>query len=298
MTALKPELMAKIRQLEIRTRHLVDEVFAGEYLSVFKGRGIEFDEVRQYQFGDDVRAIDWNVTARTNEVHIKRYIEERELTLMLMVDASGSNDFGSVKRFKQETIIELASILAFAATNNNDKVGLMIFTDYVELLIPPRKGRKHVLRIIRELMAYQPKHRGTDIKHALDTMNRLLKRRGIVVLVSDFLGDPTIYKKALTMASHRHDLIAVDVSDPMEAKVADVGVMVLEDAESGALLEVDTSSATWQKAFSQQLDELEQAKKHVFNSAKVDRLEVSTPDDNIRVLMQFFEHRLRRRARR
>ncbi len=298
MAILKPDMMAQIRQLEIRTRHLVDEVFSGEYLSVFKGRGIEFDEVRQYQFGDDVRAIDWNVTARTNEVHIKRYIEERELTLMLMVDASGSNNFGSVERFKQEAIIELASILAFAATNNNDKVGLMIFTDHIELLIPPRKGRKHVVRIIRELMAYQPQHQGTDIQHALDAINRFLKRRGIVVLVSDFLEDPGGYKKALTIASHRHDLIAVDVSDPMESQIANVGVMALEDAESGTLVEIDTSSMTWQKGFRQQLEQREQAKKHVFNSAKVDRLEVSTPDDNIRVLMQFFEYRLRRRARR
>ena len=189
---LTSELMSKIRRIEIRTRRLVNDSFAGDYHSVFKGRGMAFDEVRPYSPGDEIRTIDWNVTARTGEAYVKQFTEERELTVMLVVDMSGSGDFGSVNRFKRELAAELTAVLAFAATTNNDKVGLLIFTDRVELYIPPRKGRRHILRLIRELLAFQPQNRGTDIKLALDTVNQMLQRRGIIFLVSDFLDDPEI----------------------------------------------------------------------------------------------------------
>ena len=290
---LSPELMSKIRRIEMFTRHLVNDTFAGEYHSMFKGRGMEFEEVRPYQPGDEIRTIDWNVTARTGELFVKRYVEERELTVLLAVDASGSNEFGSVNRFKRELAAELAAVLSIAATNNNDKVGLIIFTDQIELLIPPRKGRKHVLRVIRELLAFEPSGKGTDIKMALDTVNRLLKRRGIVFLVSDFMMNPDSYKTALTIAAKRHDLIAIDLNDPMEKKIDNVGVMVLEDAETDALVWVDTSSKRWREAFRAKHAQLEAHKKRIFNAATVERLTVSTPDDYVAALTRFFKYRAR-----
>jgi uncharacterized protein (DUF58 family) len=294
---LTSDLMSKIRRIEIFTRRLVNDSFAGEYHSVFKGRGISFDEVRPYQRGDEIRTIDWNVTARTGELHVKRYVEERELTVMLMVDASGSSDFGTVNRFKRELAAELAAVLSFAATNNNDKVGLLIFTDQVELLIPPRKGRKHVLRVIRELLAFEPKGHGTDIKLALDTINHLMKRRSILFLISDFLSDPEEYRQALTIASRRHDLIAVDLHDPMETNIEDVGVLVLEDAETGEMVWVDTSNPSWRTAFAEHSRQFEDAKKHIFNSAQVDRISVKTPEDYVGALTAFFQNRVKRLAR-
>jgi uncharacterized protein (DUF58 family) len=193
------ELMKKIRRIEIRTRHLVEDLFAGSYLSVFKGRGIEFDQVRKYEMGDDVRSVDWNVTARMGELYVKRFVEERELTMLLVVDASASNDFGTQGQFKRDAAIEMTAMLAFAAVRNNDKVGLLLFTDRVEKFIPPRKGRKHILRILRELLAFEPQGRGTELGVALDYMNRMMKRRGIVVLVSDFQTDPESYRTPVTV---------------------------------------------------------------------------------------------------
>ncbi|HUV27101.1 MAG TPA: DUF58 domain-containing protein, partial [Anaerolineales bacterium] len=206
---LTSELIKKIHRIEIRTRRLVNDSYAGEYHSIFKGRGMEFDEVRPYQMGDEIRSIDWNVTARTGEPHVKRFVEERELTVMLVVDTSGSENFGSVNRFKRELAAELTAVLSFAATTNNDKVGLLIFTDRVELFIPPRKGRRHVLRLIRELLAFEPESRGTDIKLALDTVNQILKRRSIVFLVSDFLVPAESYQRELTVTNKRHDVISI-----------------------------------------------------------------------------------------
>lgn len=290
---LSPELMTKIRRIELYTRHLVNNTFAGEYQSMFKGRGMEFEEVRPYQPGDEIRTIDWNVTARTGEMFVKRYVEERELTVLLAVDASGSNEFGTVNRFKRELAAELAAVLSIAATNNNDKVGVIIFTDKIELLIPPRKGRKHVLRVIRELLAFEPTGKGTDIKLALDTVNRLLKRRGIVFLVSDFMMNPDTYKTPLTIASRRHDIIAIDLNDPMEAKIDNVGVMALEDAETDEVVWVDTASKRWREAFAANHAQLEAHKKRVFNSASVERLVVSTPDDYVAALQRFFKYRAR-----
>ena len=222
------ELINKIRRIEIRTKRLVNDSFAGDYHSVFKGRGMAFDEVRPYQVGDEIRTIDWNVTARTGEPHVKRYVEERELTVMLVVDASASENFGSVNRFKRELAAELTAVLSFAATTNNDRVGLLIFTDQVELFIPPRKGRRHVLRLIRELLAFEPQGKGTDIRLALENVNQILKRRSIIFLVSDFRADAQSYRQAMAITNRRHDLIAVDLNDPLETTIGDVGLLALE----------------------------------------------------------------------
>lgn len=291
---LTNELMATIRRIELRTRRLVNDSFAGEYHSVFKGRGMEFDEVRPYQPGDEIRTIDWNVTARTGHPYVKRYVEERELTVMLVVDASASENFGSVKRFKRELAAELTAVLAFAATTNNDKVGLLIFTDQIELYIPPRKGRKHILRLIRELLAFEPKHSGTNIKLALDSVNRLLKRKAIVFLVSDFIAAPDSYRKELAITNQRHDLIAVDLSDPMEEGIANVGVLAVEDPESGEIVWVDTGSRTWQQAFRQRMGQLAAGKDQVFLNASVDRIRVATNEDYTTPLTQFFAQRAMR----
>ena len=290
------DLMNQIRRIEIRTRHKVEDLFAGSYLSVFKGRGIEFDEVRPYQSGDDVRSVDWNVTARMGELYVKRFIEERELTVLLMVDVSGSQDFGSVGRFKREAVAEMAALLAFAASRNNDKVGLLLFTDRVEKYFPPRKGRRHILRLVRELLTYKPAGRGTDLKAALDYTNRMLKRRGIVFLLSDFQVDPNTYRKALNVAGRRHDLVAIDLHDPLEKNIAPVGLMVLEDAETGELMEVDTNDPVWRKAFQARQEQMDEKIQHVLNGARVDRINLVTPDDFVNALTRFFQNRIRRLA--
>jgi len=286
--------MKKIRHIEIRTRRLVNDSFAGEYHSIFRGRGMEFDEVRPYLPGDEIRTIDWNVTARMGTPYVKRYVEERELTVMLMVDASGSEDFGTTGKFKRELAAELASVLSFSATTNKDKVGLMIFTDKVELYIPPRKGRKHVLRLIREMLAFEPQGHGTDIKMALDHINQILKRRSIVFVVSDFLDDPLKYKKSLYMANRKHDVIAVDMNDPLETDFANVGLVTLEDAESGELIWVDTSDPAWQKTFVQQTHAYENAKNSVFANAGVDQVRITTDEDYVKALTLFFQKRAQR----
>lgn len=291
---ISTELIKKIRHIEIRTRRLVNDSYAGEYHSVFKGRGMEFDEVRPYQYGDEIRTIDWNVTARTGQPYVKRYVEERELTVMLVVDASASENFGSVNRFKREVAAELTAVLSFAATTNNDKVGLLIFTDQVELYIPPRKGRRHVLRVIRELLAFEPKNRGTDIKMALETVNQLLKRRSIIFLVSDFLAEAESYRQALAITNKRHDLVAVDLHDPLEKGIKNVGLIALEDPETGDIAWVDTGSRTWQKAYRQRLNKAENNKQRAFLQASVDRIDIGTDEDYTIPLTSFFKERSRR----
>jgi uncharacterized protein (DUF58 family) len=291
---LSTELMKKIRHIEIRTRRLVNDSYAGEYHSIFKGRGIEFDEVRPYQIGDEVRSIDWNVTARSGEPYIKRYVEERELTVMLVVDASGSEDFGSVKKFKRELAAEITAVLSFAATTNNDKVGLLIFTDRIELFIPPRKGRRHVLRLIRELLAFEPKSRGTDIKKALDNVNQILKRRSIIFLISDLMAKPESYRKALNVTNRRHDVIAVDLHDPLESTIANVGLLTLEDPESGEIIWVDTSDRTWRNAYQERIQLLGVKKARLFKVTGVDRIEIGTDEDYTIPLTNFFRERARR----
>jgi uncharacterized protein (DUF58 family) len=288
------ELMNKIRRIEIRTRRLVNDSFAGEYHSIFKGRGMEFDEVRPYLPGDEVRSIDWNVTARMGQPYVKTYVEERELTVMLVVDASGSGDFASEGRFKRELAAELAAVLSFSATTNKDKVGLLIFTDKVELYIPPRQGRRHVLRLIRDLLAFEPENSGTDIKMALDTVNQILKRRSIVFLVSDFFDDPERYSKPLFMSNRKHDVIAVDLHDPLETEITDVGVLALEDAESGELVWLDTSDPAWRQLFARRTSRFETAKRKALADAGIDRIQIRTDEDYAKALTLFFQKRNKR----
>ncbi len=297
---LPPELIRAIRRIEIRTRHLVDDSFAGEYQAVFKGRGMEFDEVRQYQPGDEVRTIDWNVTARMGEPFVKRYVEERELTVMLAFDASASGHFGTAGRLKREIAAELGAVLAFSAISNNDKVGLLAFTDRIELHIPPRKGRRHVLRLIHDLLAFQPSGRGTDIPLALDRLNRILKRRAIIFLISDFLPDLTgrgrkaSDQNLLGLTNRRHDLVAVTLTDPRETAWPAVGLVALQDAETGATTWVDSSDPAWREAFARQAVARQAARDAALTRAQVDRIDVTAGQDYVEPLLKFFKMRARR----
>ena len=297
MTILTEELAEKIKRIEITARHLVTDSLAGEYHSVFKGMGMEFDEMRPYSLGDDVRRIDWNVTARMNTPYIRKYQEERELTVFLAVDASGSSDFGTTGQFKRELAAELAAVLSFAATTNNDKVGLLVFTDKPELIVPPRKGKRHVLRMVRDLLVFTPEGSGTSIESALDTINRVVKRRSIIFLISDFLVEPESFHSSLAATNRRHDIIALDLHDPMEHQIPDVGLMVLEDAETGELEWVDTSNKAWKEAFEARVLDLEQQKRRLLSSLAIDHIQISTDKDYVVELNEFFARRSRRRAR-
>ena len=297
MTILTEELAEKIKRIEITARHLVTDSLAGEYHSVFKGMGMEFDEMRPYSLGDDVRRIDWNVTARMNTPYIRKYQEERELTVFLAVDASGSSDFGTTGQFKRELAAELAAVLSFAATTNNDKVGLLVFTDKPELIVPPRKGKRHVLRMVRDLLVFTPEGSGTSIESALNTINRVVKRRSIIFLISDFLVEPESFRSSLAATNRRHDIIALDLHDPMEHQIPDVGLMVLEDAETGELEWVDTSNKAWKEAFEARVLDLEQQKRRLLSSLAIDHIQISTDKDYVVELNEFFARRSRRRAR-
>ena len=294
---LSTDLIDKIKRIEITARRLATHSFAGEYHSVFRGQGMEFDEIRLYVPGDDIRRIDWNVTARLAALHVRQYQEERELTVMLAVDASGSSEFGTVGRFKRELAAELAAVLAFAATLNNDRVGMLIFTDQVEYLVPPRKGRRHVLRMVRDLLVVEPQGRGTAVNVALDTINVLLKRRGIVFLISDFLTDPESFRRPLAATNRRHDVVAIDLHDPVERHIPDVGLIALEDAETGELDWVDTSSRSWREGYEARLANDKQKKRHMLASQGIDRIEVNTDKDYVPGLNQFFAWRVRRMSR-
>lgn len=294
---LANELISRVRRIEITTRQLVENGLAGEYHSVFKGRGMEFDEVRHYIPGDDVRSIDWNVTARTGEPYVKSYVEERELTVMLAVDVSRSGFFGTRNRFKRDLAVELAAVMSIAATTNNDKVGLLLFTDRVEMLVPPMKGRSHVLRMLRDLLAHEPAGTGTDIRLALDTIYALLKRRSIVFLISDFLADPGAYRQAMLVTNRRHDIVAFDIGDPLEREIADVGVIAFEDAESGQIRWVDTGDEQWRRDFSERVERLDAEKGEVFAAAGVDRVRVTTERDYVAEVGAFFKSRRRRLSR-
>ena len=286
--------MAQIRRIQIRTNRMVDEILAGQYHSVFKGQGMEFKEVREYVPGDDVRSIDWNVTARTGGPHVKVMMEERELTVMLLVDASGSGRFGSVSRFKNELAAELCAVLAFSAIKNNDKVGLIIFTDGVELFVPPNKGRKHVLRVIREVLFFKPKNRGTNIPEALHYLNGVVKRRATVFVVSDFMAEG--YEAALRIANKRHDMIAVSVSDPRESVLPDVGLAALRDPESGEEVLVDTGDARVRTAYTVAARQREEARDAIFSRTRVDAIHISTERPYIQEIHRFFRMRSRRKA--
>ena len=244
-----PEILKKVRKLELRTRRFVETAFAGQYHSVFKGRGMNFDEFRQYDFGDEVRSIDWNVTARMGEPYVRKYIEERELTVMLLIDVSASGTYGSVSASKRELAAEVACLLAFCAIRNSDKVGLILFTDRVELYIPPTKGRLHILRLIREILYYEPLGKKTDLKQPLDFLNRVTTRRAVVFLMSDFHAEN--YEKPLTISSRRHDLIAIPVEDPGEQSLPNIGLVLVEDPETGAIYEIDSSDSRVRSEFSE-----------------------------------------------
>ncbi|MBZ0300703.1 MAG: DUF58 domain-containing protein [Anaerolineae bacterium] len=290
---LSADVMRQIRRIELRTRRLVNDSFAGSYHAVFKGRGITFDAVRAYEPGDDVRDIDWNVTARTGDPYIKQYVEERELTVMLVLDASASILFGSVKWLKRDLAAELGAVLALSAISNNDKVGLLVFSDQIELFIPPRKGRNHVLRLIRDLMAAEPTGQGTDLVLALKTINGVLKRRAIVFLISDFLMSSDDYLRELMITSRRHDVIAVTISDRLEQAWPDVGLVKLEDAETGLTTWVDTGPRAWRRGFSIQAQRFQKARDEALVRARVDRIDLPSDGDYVRALAQFFKRRER-----
>jgi uncharacterized protein (DUF58 family) len=297
------EILKKIRQIEIRTNRLVSETLAGQYHSVFKGQGMNFDEVREYQPGDDVRAIDWNVTARMNHPFIKKFVEERELTVMLVVDVSGSGLFGSGDQSKRELAAEIASVLAFSAIRNNDKVGLLLFTDEVEHFIPPRKGRGHVLRVIREVLYYEPKRRGTDLAHALEFMGRVLPHKAIAVVISDFLlpgGNgslPSPTQTALRMANRRHDVVAVHIADRYELELPILGRLILEDAETGEIVELNTAQAASRDAFALRQEKQYAEVARQFRSAGIDSIQLRTDEPYAAALGRFFEAREKRRLR-
>ena len=283
------EILRKVKRIEIRTRHLVNTVFSGEYHSVFKGQGVAFAEVREYQPGDDIRTIDWNVTARMGHPFVKVFDEERELTVMLMVDASASGDFGTVEQMKGEVGVELCALLAFSAIQNNDRVGLIIFTDEVEAFIPPKKGKKHVLRVIRELLYFRPTRRGTDIGAALDYLNRVTTRKSVVFLVSDFVASG--YERALRVAGRRHDLVAVALQDPRETALPDVGIVELEDAETGEEILVDTSDPVVRDSFARLSRVATEERSGLFRSIGIDTISVDTSASYVEPLMQFFKMR-------
>ena len=335
------EILKKIRQIEIRTNRIVTETLAGAYHSVFKGQGMNFDEVREYQPGDDVRTIDWNVTARMNHPFIKKFVEERELTLMLIVDVSGSGLFGSQGQSKRELAAEIASVLAFSAIRNNDKVGLILFSDEVEKFIPPRKGRSHVLRVIREVLFYEPKRRGTDLNRALEFFLRVQSHKAITVIVSDFLGSPvrggagvppvssrqktlsqtgTLRQDAraaggprpqmmlleslaqasfvmLRQANRKHDLVAVQVTDPRELELPALGRLVFQDAETGEIVEVNTGDPRKRKAFADRQARSQEELMRFFRRSAIDAIQLRTDQDYTVSLTRFFETREKRRLR-
>lgn len=289
---LTKELLKQVRQIEIRTKGLVNQVFSGEYHSVFKGMGMEFSEVREYQFGDDIRNIDWNVTARYGRPFIKVFEEERELTVMLMVDLSGSLMFGSVSKTKQRVAVEVTAILAFSALKNNDKVGLILFTDKIEKFVPPRKGNKHVLRIIRDLLSFNPEGNATDIKGALEYMNGTIKKRSIVFLLSDFMDQG--YSKILKVVGKKHDLIGIVLDDRRENELPAIGLVKLTDAETGQERWIDTSSNRVRKMMRKTRGEAVNKRNALFLSSRIDRIQIGTDKDYIKPLVQFFRLRERR----
>jgi len=287
------DLIKRIRQIQIYTSRAVNASFAGQYESVFKGRGMQFDEVREYMPGDDIRTIDWNVTARTGKPFIKRFVEEREMTVLFAVDLSASGEFGTVSKMKNELAAEFCAVLAFAAARNNDKVGLLIFTDRIELFIPPKKGSRHILRLIRELLAFKMPRRKTDIPLALDYVAKVMRKRATLFLVSDFI--ETGFKKPLSLLNKRHDVICVPVRDRVEVAMPSVGLIEIQDAETGEIMVVDTSSRRFRDQYgghsSQRCNDLQ----GMFRSSNVDFIPIATDKPYINDLIQFFHMRHRRR---
>jgi uncharacterized protein (DUF58 family) len=289
---LTKELLKQVKQIEIRTRGLVNEVFSGEYHSVFKGRGMEFSEVREYNIGDDIRSIDWNVTARFGHPYIKIFEEERELTVMLLVDMSGSLFFGSVEKTKQQVAAELSSILAFSALKNNDKVGLILFTDRIEKFVPPRKGKSHALRIIREVLSFEPQGNQTNIKQALEYFNHTIKKKAIVFLISDFLD--VGYEKILRIVGKKHDLIGMVLQDPREKTMIDAGLVKFRDAETGEIRYLDTGDKAVRQSIIEENKLLADYQRQLFVSSRLDSIKIETSDSYVKPLVRFFKQREKR----
>ena len=283
------ELFQKIRRIEIQTKGLVENIFGGEYHSAFKGRGMEFAEVRPYQYGDDIRFIDWNVSARTGDTFVKVFEEEREQTLMLAVDISGSGDFGSQTQFKREMAAEICAVIAFSAIQNNDKVGLMLFSDDVELLVPPKKGRRHVLRVIRDLFAHEPRSRGTDIANALEHVLHLLRRRSIIILISDFLD--VRFERELRAVRQRHDTIAIQLYDPREEILPALGLLELTDGETGQTIVLDTSSKRVRASFAAEARARHEQLQSLFKRLQLDAIHIRTDQGYVDPLVRFFKAR-------
>ena len=286
------EILDKVRLIEIHTRSMVNNLFAGEYHSVFKGQGMEFAEVREYERGDDVRTIDWNVTARVGRPFVKIFDEERELTVLLIVDASASGSFGSVDQLKGEIGVEISALLAFSAIKNNDRVGLVIFTDEVEVFVPPKKGRRHVLRVIRELLYFQPRGRGTSISTALEYLDRVIHRRSVVFLISDFMD--TDYDRALQRLRRRHDLIAINLVDPRERELPSAGFVSLHDAETGEMVVVDSNSEQVRTAYARAAARAAEQKHRFFRRIGIDEIPVDTSKSYVEPLVRFFQARMAR----
>lgn len=283
------ELLKKVRQIEIKTRGVVNQIFSGEYHSVFKGRGIEFSEVREYQYGDDIRSIDWNVSARFNHPFVKVFEEERELTVMLLVDFSNSGNFGTSKQLKSEIATEICAVLAFSAIKNNDKVGLVLFTDRIEKFVPPKKGRAHILRIIRELISFEPSGSGTNIRQALEYFNHVNKKKTIAFIISDFLDDG--YERILRIVSRRHDVIAVELVDPREDQISDSGIIKFRDAESGEERWIDTSDTGVRREFAWFWKTRRAERRTMFIQSKVDAINVRIDRPYIKPIVDFFKLR-------
>jgi len=286
------EVLQKVRRIQIMTSRVVSDLFAGQYHSVFKGRGMEFDEVREYQVGDEIRTIDWNRTARMGHPFVKRFVEERELTVMLLVDASASLQFGSVGKFKKEWVAELGALLAFSAITNNDNVGLIVFTNEVELYVAPKKGKRHVLRVIRELLYFKPKKKGTNLSVALKYLDQVTTRRTVTFLISDFMTDG--FDQDLRVANKRHDVVALTIVDPREKEFPEIGLIEMEDNESGERVLLDTTSRQFQKRFPAQQTKFLEDLQRRFRSMKVDNVVIETGESYVTPLIQFFRMRERR----
>jgi uncharacterized protein (DUF58 family) len=286
------ELVKKLKKIEIYTSRLANDQLAGSYHSVFKGRGMAFSEVRQYQPGDDVRFIDWNVSARMNDTYVKVFTEEREMTVMLLVDLSASERFGSVEKPKIETVAEVAALLAFSAIKNNDRVGLILFTDRIERFVPPKKGRSHVMRVVTEILNADPQGEGTDLRVALDLLGSIGKRRTVAFMISDFIAEH--YEKPLRVVSKKHDLIPIQIVDPRENELPDVGLALVEDLETGELVEVDTSNLAVRADYAREAKRQRASREHLFRRLQLDHVTVSTDQDFVRPLTELFRLRQRR----
>lgn len=286
------EILKKVKRIEIQTRGLVNDIFSGEYHSVFKGRGMEFAEVREYTAGDDFRTIDWNVTARMGHPYVKIFEEERELTVMLLVDVSSSGAFGTVKQMKGEVAAEICALLAFAAIKNNDKVGLIVFSEDVEKFIAPKKGKSHVLRVVREILYHKPQGHRTDIAKALEFLSRVTRRRSVVFLVSDFISED--YQKALQIANKRHDIVAISLTDPREIEMPNVGFIELEDAETGETFLLDTYDESIRREFSRRAQSAKEAREKMFRTLNVDYIDIDTQKSYVEPLIAFFRMRAKR----